>query len=358
MKIKIHRPVAGMPPSLSAQVGAWQRLAWSSTAIIVVGSLYALYGWWRGVAGDGRLIAPCVVAVTAIGLEIFVFLRFRPLVQKQLRSESQMFVESVFHWWGLLLAVSIQIRPQQDWNSIENLMAYVIAVGFLLFAARRVSGDRAQRIETAALEASREKAELERQLAEAKLAALSAQIEPHFLFNTLASIQYLVRNDAKKAGEMTSDLIRYLRLALPRMRQTTARLSDELELVRAYLGVMKIRMGERLTFSIDSPAELGDLHIPTMTLITLVENAIKHGLEQKPDGGIINLLVIREPQGLRLEVADTGGGFSTATSGTGIGLANIRERLNTLYGSRARLDLEANQPSGVKAILTLPIEKK
>ena len=160
---------------------------------------------------------------------------------------------------------------------------------------------------------------------------------------------------------MTSDLIRYLRLALPRMKQSTARLADELELVRAYLGIMQIRMGPRLQFAIDSPDTLAHAQIPTMALITLAENAIKHGLEQKPDGGMIRVTVsndIEDPRMLRLEVADTGGGFSTATSGTGLGLANIRERLHTLYGSRASLSLEANQPGGVKAILLLPMEKK
>ena len=146
---------------------------------------------------------------------------------------------------------------------------------------------------------------LERQLAEAKLVALSAQIEPHFLFNTLASIQYLIGNDASKAAEMTSDLIRYLRLALPRMRQSTARRTDELDLVRAYLGIMQIRMGTRLQFAIESPDDLGDVQIPTMALITLVENAIKHGLEQKSDGGVINVTVVRDPsdaRNLRIEV--------------------------------------------------------
>ena len=160
---------------------------------------------------------------------------------------------------------------------------------------------------------------------------------------------------------MTSDLIRYLRLALPRMKQSTARLADEMDLVRAYLGIMHIRMGARLQFAINSPDELGDVQIPTMALITLVENAIKHGLEQKPGGGMINVTVVKDAtdaRNLRCEVADTGGGFSTAASGTGIGLANIRERLNTLYGKRARLSLEANQPSGVKAVLIIPMERK
>jgi LytS/YehU family sensor histidine kinase len=291
-------------------------------------------------------------------LELFAFLRFRHLVRDRQRTESQQQAEAGLQWLPMLAVAALCIRPEQHWDSADNLFIIALAVSLLLVSWRSVRKQRAVRVAT---EAAREKAELERQLSEAKLVALSAQIEPHFLFNTLASIQYLIRNDTNKAGEMTSDLIRYLRLALPRMKQSTARLADEHDLVRAYLGIMQIRMGARLQFAIDLPDDLSDVQIPTMTLITLVENAIKHGLEQKPGGGMISLTSIRDAEdarNLRLEVADTGGGFSTVASGTGIGLANIRERLHTLYGNRARLELEANQPSGVKAILIIPIERK
>jgi LytS/YehU family sensor histidine kinase len=299
-----------------------------------------------------------VTLTVVICLELFAFLRFRHLVRDGRRSESQQQVEAGLQWLPMLSVATISMKPEQSWDSADNLFVIALAISLLLLSWRTVRKQAAIRVAT---EVAREKAELERQLSEAKLIALSAQIEPHFLFNTLASIQYLIRNDTNKAGEMTSDLIRYLRLALPRMKEATARLADELDLVRAYLGIMQIRMGSRLQFAIDSQDDLSDVQIPTMTLITLVENAIKHGLEQKPDGGTINLKAIRheqDPLSLRLEVADTGGGFSTAVSGTGIGLVNIRERLNTLYRGRASLELEANQPSGVKAILILPIERK
>jgi LytS/YehU family sensor histidine kinase len=358
MNKKLVRPIDGSSPHLSTQAGAWQRLAWMFLVVIFAGSIYVALTSLVGSVSDVRLIIVGVTFTVVISLEFIAFLRFRHLVRDHQRSESQQQVEAGLQWLPVLAASIICIRPDQNWNSADNLFIIALAVSLLLISWRVVRKQHAIRVATGA---ALERAELERQLSDAKLAALSAQIEPHFLFNTLASIQYLIRNDTNKAGEMTSDLIRYLRLALPRMKQSTARLADELELVQAYLGIMQIRMGTRLQFAIDSPDDLCDVQIPTMTLITLVENAIKHGLEQKPDGGTINLAASRgeeDPLSLRLEVADTGGGFSTATSGTGIGLANIRERLNTLYGGRARLDLEANQPSGVKAILIIPIERK
>jgi two-component sensor histidine kinase len=339
-------------PSSQMDAGAWPRL-------LVYALLYMALLLME--LHKPKMFLAVTAVTVLIGLELFAFLRFRRLAQSRQRSEPQKAFEAVLNM-GLFCFYSVKlIEPQQDWQSGTNLIAIALIFAFLLTTLGIFRQQKRQHAERAAMLQSRDKAELERQLSDAKLVALSAQIEPHFLFNTLASIQYLIRNDANKAGEMTSDLIRYLRLALPRMKQSTARLADELDLVRAYLGIMQIRMGARLQFAIDSSDDLSDVQIPTMTLITLVENAIKHGLEQKPDGGTINLAASRDtedPLNLRLEVADTGGGFSTATSGTGIGLANIRERLNTLYGSRAQLELEANQPSGVKAILIIPIEKK
>ena len=344
---------ANCAPPAVMEAGAWQRL-------LTLGILYGLL--LLGLSQPGK--AAWVFGAIAFGLsiELFAFLKFRPQVKQKIRSELQETFEVMLNnAWPMIFAPLLTMDPFQNWNDSKNIAAVVIFGVFVGITFNRLQEKKRERAQRFLLKVGREKAELERQLAEATLVALSAQIEPHFLFNTLASIQYLIRNDAAKATEMTSDLIRYLRLALPRMKQSTARLADELELVRAYLGIMQIRMGPRLAFSINSPDTLGDVQIPTMALITLAENAIKHGLEQKQDGGMICVTISNDSEDsrmLRLEVADTGGGFSNAASGTGIGLANIRERLQTLYGSRAALSLEANQPSGVKAILTLPMEKK
>ncbi len=291
-------------------------------------------------------------------LELWAFMKFRLAAKAGQRGLEQEAIEGILNnSFPVLFALGMLMRPEQPLWSGENLVAMLFAslFGYLVInQAIERSRARTQRL---AISGEREKAELQRQLAEAKLAALSAQIEPHFLFNTLASIQYLTRHDADKAHAMVSDLIRYLRLVLPRMKQTTARLADELQLVQAYLSIMHIRMGERLRFRVDDAGVLAEKQIPTMVLITLVENAIKHGLERKSDGGEVRVSVSADAGNLLLEVADTGGGFSTASSGTGIGLANVRERLGTLYGQRGILALAANEPSGVKATVTIPLER-
>src|SRR6266850_1088346 len=141
--------------------------------------------------------------------------------------------------------------------------------------------------------------------------------------------------------------------SFPRMRDHDVSLADEIELVSAFLGVQKIRMGARLASSIDVPAPLLEARAPSMMLATLVENAIKHGIGPLAEGGAIRLAAVREGETLVLSVADTGQGFAAA-SGSGVGLANIRARLGALYGERATLRLEANSPRGVVATVTLP----
>lgn len=336
------------PPAVM-EAGAWQRL-------LSLSILYSLILTGGTSPGKTELIIGTFVA--GLLAEVTAFLWFFRQVRSKRRSQQQEIVESLLNnLWPAAFAPVLLANPARGWTDGGNVAAIAIVVVFVMIALNQLRERRREREQRLSIQAGREKAELQRQLAEAKLVALSAQIEPHFLFNTLASIQYLIRNDADKAAEMTGDLIRYLRLALPRMKQSTARLADELDLVRAYLGIMQIRMGARLQFVVDDPGVQADAHIPTMALITLVENAIKHGLEQKAGGGAIHVAVATHESNLILQVADTGGGFSTAASGTGIGLANIRERLTTLYGNRASLDLEANQPSGVRATLTIPKEK-
>src|SRR6266513_1025575 len=193
----------------------------------------------------------------------------------------------------------------------------------------------------------------EMQQLETRLCLLQAQIEPHFLFNTLSNVRRLCQSDAGAGRTMLAQLARYLRAALPRMRDHNASLADEIELVCAFLGVQKIRMGARLESAIDVPASLLEARVPSMMLATLVENAIKHGIGPLAEGGAIRLAAAREGETLVLSVADTGGGFAAA-SGSGVGLANIRARLGAQYGERATLKLEANSPRGVLATIKLP----
>jgi sensor histidine kinase YesM len=206
------------------------------------------------------------------------------------------------------------------------------------------------------LEAERRQSELSRQLAESKLRMLQLQVEPHFLFNTLGSAQQLAERGAPEAARLISNLIRFLRAATPSLRDEATTLAQEASLIEAYLGIMKTRLGPRLAYGIAVPPELGDLLLPPGMLITLVENAIKHGIEPAACGGRVDVSATRIDDLVMLTVADTGAGIAGELEpGRGIGLANIRERLVLLFGDDARLDLEANEPRGFIARITMPL---
>ena len=196
-------------------------------------------------------------------------------------------------------------------------------------------------------------ARMSQQVTEAKLSALQAQVEPHFLYNTLASVQALTEVDPAQANAMTGHLIQYLRNALPKMRESVSTVGQEIELVRAYLNILQMRMGKRLAFEIAVPADLMEAPFPPLMLPSLVENAIKHGLEPQREGGMVTISAYVDGGKLRVTVADTGRGFAE-TLGSGVGLTNVRERLAALYGDAGRLTLEANTPHGVVATIEVP----
>jgi hypothetical protein len=204
---------------------------------------------------------------------------------------------------------------------------------------------------------------LKRQVSEARMAAMQAQIEPHFLFNTLASIDHLIETDPARASAMQKNLIALLRASMPTMRETNsngaADLARELAMVRPYLEILKVRMEERLQTEVDVPEGLLSAKFPPMMIQTLVENAIKHGLEPKPEGGSLKVKAEIAHGKLVVSVSDTGLGFGkAATAGTGVGLDNIRERLQLLYGNRARLSITENRPSGTVATIEVPYETR
>jgi hypothetical protein len=202
-----------------------------------------------------------------------------------------------------------------------------------------------------------ESANVNRQIVEARLQALQAQVEPHFLYNTLANVQALTEVDPPQANKMVGHLIQYLRAALPKMRENTSTVGQEVDLVRAYLNILKIRMGPRLEFAINVPIELNALPFPPLMLPSLVENAIKHGLEPQREGGRIDVEAVRVGDTIRMIVKDTGRGLgeSPTQAGGGVGLTNIRERLQALFGDAGKLILESNDPKGAKATIEVPI---
>jgi hypothetical protein len=194
----------------------------------------------------------------------------------------------------------------------------------------------------------------ERELVQAQLQALRSQIEPHFLFNTLATLRRLHQTEPRQGARLLAHFLDYLASTLPQRHQGHGTLGQEVDLVRAYLGMIEVRMAGRLRIELDVPAELRACEFPALTLATLVENAVKHGIGPAPDGGVITVQA-RRLSDARLEVvvADTGVGFS-GSGGSGVGLANIRSRLQTLYGAAGALALAANTPRGVRATMRLP----
>jgi signal transduction histidine kinase len=195
---------------------------------------------------------------------------------------------------------------------------------------------------------------IDRQMAEARLLLLQAQIEPHFLFNSLASVKRLYEKEPEQGRSLLRNLGAYLRVAISRARLREARLADEMALARSFLAIFEVRMGARLRVRIDFPAELGAALIPPLMLGTLVENAIKHGIGPRASGGTVGLTARCRAEVLEVEVADDGVGFR-ARSGHGIGLANIRARLETLFGGAGSLELVSCQGGGVTATIRLPL---
>lgn len=206
-------------------------------------------------------------------------------------------------------------------------------------------------------EQARERAratELERQAVTSKLKALQAQIEPHFLFNTLANVVSLIDSEPAQARRMLERLIELLRSSLAASRSDRATLGQEAALLSAYLDILKVRMGDRLDYALDIPSALSSAYLPPLTLQPLVENAIRHGLEPKVDGGTVQVRAHVLEDRLVVEVEDDGQGFAP-TAGAGVGLDNVRERLASRYGAGARLVIEEGRP-GTRVRLTLPLE--
>lgn len=202
-----------------------------------------------------------------------------------------------------------------------------------------------------------ERSELERRALDARFRLLQAQVEPHFLFNTLANVQALVEVGAPQAATVLKSLIAYLRAAVPRLHETVTTLDQELELVRAYLELMHIRMPDRLMFEMRVDATLLKLQCPPMTVLTLVENAVRHGIDPSETGGIIVIEVRLESSRCLASVTDTGVGLKVTGRGLGTGLASLRERLQLAFGAEAQLVLSEVVPHGVRAEVSFPARK-
>ena len=238
--------------------------------------------------------------------------------------------------------------------------SFVSLLVLALFAMKAlVGGKKRAEAETVTANEAAERASMQRQLSEAKMQMMQAQVEPHFLFNTLASVEHLIQVDPPRAAKMQRSLIQYLRAVLPQMRDNAliTNLGREADMVQAYLNLLKMRMEERLTVDFQIPEGLRRAAFPPMMLQSMVENAIKHGLEVKPEGGTLRIVAEVAHSKLRVIVTDDGLGFGAVPSdGTGLGLPTIRERLKLLHGDQGSLTITPNQPSGVCAVIEVPYQ--
>lgn len=238
--------------------------------------------------------------------------------------------------------------------------SFITLLVLALFATKAlVGGKKRAEAETQTANAAAERASMQRQLSEARMQMMQAQVEPHFLFNTLASVEYLIETDPPRASAMQRSLIQYLRAVLPQMRDNAVvtNLGREADMVKSYLNLLKMRMEERLQVDLRIPDGLRSAAFPPMMLQSMVENAIKHGLECKPEGGSLTIVAEVAHNRLRVIVSDDGVGFGVFPSdGTGLGLMTIRERLKLLHGDAGQLHIAANTPSGVIATIEVPYQ--
>ena len=201
----------------------------------------------------------------------------------------------------------------------------------------------------------RERSErVEREAVVANLRALQAQIEPHFLFNTLANVTTLIDRDPAQAKHMLEAFIRFLRASLATTREDSATLGAEADLIASYLAVLKVRMGARLEYAVDIPPDLADYRLAPMLLQPIVENAIRHGLEPKVEGGEVRVAARRDNGAVQIDIVDSGIGFGATTRGDGVGLSNLRARLQGLYGTHASVAITDNAPAGTRVSVRLP----
>lgn len=310
--------------------------------------------WWVLVA-VANLIG-WAMAVSLIG----IWFNYRHLAFRPLRFLFKAFSGVCLGLLGGTMLGAL-LRGKDIWTSILQDVPRVLTVAGVLglvyaFLVGLVAVWRNKSYETltAQLELDAEREKNARQTSESQLRLLRAQIEPHFLFNTLGAVQQLAEQGAPKAAELTANLIVFLRASMSEMRSEQITLAEEFRLMQAYLEVMRVRMGTRLEFYLNLPPDLRTFTIPSMMLLTLAENAIKHGIEPSLRGGRIDICAERQGTNLRVSVQDSGVGLSD-TPNPGIGLQNVRDRLSLQYGAQATLTVAEREQGGVIAEVCIPL---
>jgi signal transduction histidine kinase len=265
--------------------------------------------------------------------------------------------------FAALLAYWLWLRGPPPFDTSRDLLAGWAKLAFagVLFAPWIALGAMLRQSQafarTQALEFRLEREQLERRAVDARLRLLQAQVEPHFLFNTLANVQALVAAGSPRAVQVLASLIAYLRAAVPRLQDPVTTIGHELQLVRSYLDLMQLRMPDRLVWTLDIEAGTESLECPPMALLTLVENSVRHGIDPAEEGGRIDVRLRVDGGRCVASVADSGVGMQPTGGGLGTGLASLRERLQLAFGGDAGLELSEVEPHGVHALIWFPARR-
>lgn len=339
----------------------WRRVRFTLAVSIAFGVLASLDNETPTLIVIARFIMVGLTAMLMFGL----FERWpRHLHRRLPRSVLQLIAIVVSIPVAAAFAYIVTTGGQPDFEKNEKRVAgyAALTIAGLLFAPWIAVGAMLrQRNELAreqALAFELEKSQLERKAADARLRLLQAQVAPHFLFNTLANVHALVDAGSPQASHVLASLIAYLRAAVPRMNEPSTTLGQELDLVRAYLEVMRMRMPDRLQFALQIDPAARSLYCPPMTLLTLVENAVRHGIDPSEQGGRIDVDVTVRDQRCHTRVIDTGIGLQATSAGLGTGLSTLRERLQLAFGGAAHLRLSQVTPHGVCAELEFPARQE
>jgi hypothetical protein len=350
-------PTLEPPRGLKLMFG-WRRLRFTLLLSGVIGFLIGLH-WKAGpMPATMRLMLLGLVLLTVFGLfEQWPKRLPRWLARWMLQVAAVAIV--VAPTMAIIYAVSTPEGAPPFYRVPERLQGFgaLTVIGILVApwtALGAVVRQKEAIVRDQALAFALEKSELEREASEARLRLLQAQVAPHFLFNTLANVRALVDTNSPQASAVLGSLIAYLRAAVPRLDRRMATFDEELELVQAYLELMHMRMPDRLRYTIQVEDEARGLHCPPMTLLTLVENAVRHGIDPSEEGGLIDIRVARRGPRCHVLVRDTGKGLSESGKGLGTGLATLRERLRLAFGGDARVSVTEEKPSGVRAELEFP----
>jgi signal transduction histidine kinase len=330
-----------------------RRVAWAVGGAIAVALLLAPHFQPSGWVVLGRTLFVAVVlllAYTAAGQW-----RRAPLPRWQVQTIAVLVAAPLATLFMYLVSVGGDVSLLFGYGRVSGmlLIAGCAVVLGLVMGLGAIVREREAQAHAQALQFALERETLERQAADARLAVLQSQVEPHFLFNTLANVQALVESGSARAAPVLQSLIAYLRAALPQLHEGAPTVAREQELVRAYLELMQMRMPDRLQYTLRIDPALHALRLPPLTLLTLVENAVRHGIDPSERGGTIEVGAERAGEVVRLWVRDSGRGLDPRQP-PGIGLANLRERLKAAYGEAARLTLSEVTPQGVLAEVLLP----